>query len=59
MWWLLFTAVDLYVGIIVLKVMEPTLPPEKLPRVRVVSRVLWWMIAALGVGFVALLWRRK
>ena len=58
MWWILFTAADLYVGLIVLKVMAPSLPPEKKRRLAVVEKVLWGSIAALAVAFVVKIVRR-
>ena len=56
MWWILFTAADLYVGIIVLKAMEPSLPPEKKARLAIVEKVLWISIAVLSVTFVIKVW---
>jgi hypothetical protein len=40
MFWLIFTAVDIYIGLIVLDQTLPTLPPEKQPRVRLVKKAL-------------------
>jgi hypothetical protein len=58
MWWILFTAADLYIGIIVLQAMAPSLPPEKQRRLRVVEKVIWVCIAVLAVAFVIKVWRR-
>ncbi|MBZ5572455.1 MAG: hypothetical protein LAO09_11330 [Acidobacteriia bacterium] len=58
MWWILFTAADLYIGLIVLKTMAPSLTPEKQRRLAVVEKVLWGSIAVLAVVFVVKIWRR-
>ncbi len=51
MWWTLFAVADLYIGVIVLDAMAPTLPPEKLPRVRTVRNVLLGLTAVGAVVF--------
>ena len=56
MWWILFTAADLYIGIIVLDAMASSIPPEKQRRLALVKKVLWVSIAVLAVAFVAKLW---
>lgn len=40
MWWLAFTAVDLYIGLVVLKTMEPSLPAEKRNRLKIAERII-------------------
>jgi len=57
MWWILFTAADLYIGIIVLDAMKSSIPPEKQQRLAVVKKVLWGSIAVLAVAFVVKVWR--
>jgi len=37
--WTLFTAIDLYVGVILLDLMATSVPPEKLPRLRKAKKV--------------------
>ena len=56
MWWILFTAADLYIGIIVLDAMASSIPPEKQRRLALVKKILWVSIAVLVVAFVAKLW---
>ncbi len=51
MWWILFTAVDLYIGFVVLKAMEPTVPPEKHGRLKIVEKVI---LILLGLSVLAL-----
>ena len=53
MWWILFTAADLYIGIIVLDAMASSIPPEKQQRLALVKKVLWVSIAVLAIAFVA------
>jgi len=58
MFWLLFTLVDLYVGVVVLDQMMPSLPPEKQGRALIAKRIL---IAATVVValFTIVKWVRK
>ena len=58
MFWLIFTAVDIYIGLIVLDQTLPTLPAEKQPRLRMVKKAL---IASLIVVMIMILvkWIRK
>jgi len=56
MWWILFTAVDLYIGIIVLDAMASSIPPEKQQRLALLKKILWVSIAVLAVAFVVKLW---
>jgi cell division protein FtsL len=56
MWWILFTAADLYIGIIVLKAMAPSLPEPKQKRLAIVEKVLWASIAVLAVAFAVKVW---
>jgi hypothetical protein len=53
MWWILFTAIDLYIGLIVIDVMAKSgsIPPEKLPRLQLLKKFVLGAIAALGVVF--------
>ena len=44
MWWALFTIIDLYVGVVVIKMMESSVPPEKLPRLKIVQNVIWVLL---------------
>jgi hypothetical protein len=58
MWWLLFTAVDLYVGIVVLDVMSRSgsIAAEKLPRLAVTKKMLFVVTAITMVAFLVKLW---
>ena len=52
MWWILFTAVDLYIGLVVLDALAPSLPPEEQRRLAVAKKVI---IASIGLLAIALL----
>lgn len=59
MWWIVFTAVDLYLGLIVIDVLarSESLPPEKLHRLAVGKKILIGALAATAVAFTAELLR--
>jgi len=59
MWWIVFTAVDLYIGLVVLKTLEPSVPPQKQKRLKTAERVILVLLALAAVAFVAKLfhWR--
>jgi len=52
MWWILFTAFDLYIGLVVLESMMPTLSPAKLKRAKGVRN---FVAGSLGVAVIAFL----
>ena len=58
MGWIAFTAIDLWIGLIILEAMLPTLPEAMAARARKVSQTLVGSIALLAVAFVALLVKR-
>ena len=45
MGWTIFTAIDLYVGVVLLDLMATSLPPEKLPRLRKAKEVVLILFA--------------
>jgi hypothetical protein len=49
MWWTIFTAADLYIGLIVLDAMAPSIPAEKLGRLRTARRVILLLLLASAV----------
>jgi hypothetical protein len=59
MWWLVFTAVDLYIGLIALDVMvrSGSIPPHKLPGVAIAKRVLIASLAVVGIALVVKIFR--
>jgi hypothetical protein len=58
MWWIVFTAVDLYVGLIALDALLPSLPAEKRSRVMVAKKVIVWLLVLHGIALLALLIKR-
>ena len=52
MGWTIFTAIDLFMGALLLDMMSTTVPPEKLPRLRAARNVT---LALFGVSMVVLL----
>jgi hypothetical protein len=58
MWWIVFTAVDLYIGLVVLKVMAASVPPGKKPRMAAAEKVIYAGLALCAVAFVAKLLHR-
>ncbi len=49
MWWTAFAILDLYIGLVVLDAMKPSLLPEKLGRLRVARKVILGLMAICGV----------
>lgn len=59
MWWVLFTAADLYVGLIVLDALAPSLPTHKKRRLAWAKKTILAIIGVLGLTFVWLWLRSK
>lgn len=49
MWWTLFTAADLYIGLIVLDAMKPSVAPEKVPTLQAARKMVLLLLAACGI----------
>jgi len=49
MWWTIFTAADLYIGLIVLDAMAPSIPAEKLVRLRTARRVILALLVVSAI----------
>jgi len=52
MGWTIFTAIDLFVGALLLDLMTTSVPPEKLPRLRTARNV---SLALFGISIIVLL----
>jgi len=52
MWWIAFTAFDLYIGLVVFEAMMSTLPPEKLARAKIARNLI---LASLAITVIAFL----
>jgi hypothetical protein len=50
--WTIFTAIDLFVGALLLELMTTSVPPEKLPRLRTVRNI---SLGLFGVSMLVLL----
>ena len=59
MWWIIFTAVDLYIGLVVLKSLEPSLPPAKQRRVAVAAKVIVGLLVLCVIALVVVALRRR
>ncbi|MBZ5719530.1 MAG: hypothetical protein LAO03_04035 [Acidobacteriia bacterium] len=59
MWWLVFAAVDLYIGLVALDLLarSDAVPPEKLPRLAIAKKVVLVSLVFVGVALVAKIWR--
>ncbi len=58
MWWIVFTAVDLYIGLIVLDTLMPSLPAEKRHRAHLARKVVVVSIVLLAIALAAVLLKR-
>lgn len=60
-WWLVFTGVDLYIGLIALDVLarSESVPPEKLPRLAIVKKVVIAALAVVAILLVVTIWRGR
>jgi hypothetical protein len=58
MWWLVFTAVDLYIGLIALDVMvrSGSIPPHKLRGVGIAKKVLIATLVVVGIALIVKMW---
>jgi hypothetical protein len=56
--WIAFAALDVYIGLIILEALIPSLPAEKLPSAKRASVVILASIGMLAIVFVGLLIRR-
>ncbi len=58
MWWIVFTAVDLYIGLIVLDALMPSLPAEKRRRANAAKKVVVALLVLLAIALAAVLIKR-
>jgi hypothetical protein len=55
--WIAFAALDVYIGLIILEALIPTLPAEKLPRAKLARKAVIASLILLAVVLVGLLVR--
>ena len=55
MWWILFTAFDLYIGLVIVDILarSDSIPAEKLPRLKVAKKVMIGALVVTGAVFIA------
>jgi len=58
MWWIVFTAVDLYIGLIILDALVPSLPAEKVPRIKSAKKVIIVLLVLSAIALVVVLIKR-
>jgi len=58
MWWIVFTAVDLYVGLVVLDALMPSLSAEKRRRANVAKKIVVVLLVLLAIALAAVLMKR-
>jgi hypothetical protein len=56
--WIAFAALDVYIGLIILEAMIPSLPAEKLSKAKRARVVILASLGMLAIAFVALLIKR-
>jgi hypothetical protein len=56
--WIAFAALDVYIGLIILEVLIPSLPAEKIPSAKRARVVILTSLGMLAIGFVGLLIKR-
>lgn len=54
--WIAFAALDVYVCLIILEALIPSLPAEKLPRAKRARVVILASLGVLGVAFLGKRW---
>ena len=61
MWWLVFTAVDLYLGLVTLDVLarSEAIAPEKLPRLAIAKKIVIASLVVVAVLLVIVIWRGR
>ena len=56
MWWIVFAAVDVYIGLVVLDLLASSAAPKKMPRIRATRKIMIVTLVVLGFVFVAKIW---
>jgi hypothetical protein len=58
MWWIVFTAVDLYIGLILLDTLIPSLPVEKRRRAHLARKVVVVSLVLVVIALAVVLIKR-
>jgi hypothetical protein len=56
--WIVFAALDVYIGLIILEALIPSLPAEKLPRAKRARKAILASLSVLAIAFVGMLLKR-
>ena len=56
--WIAFAGLDVYLGLIILEALIPSLPAEKLPRAKLARKAILASLALLATVFVGMLVKR-
>lgn len=61
MWWLVFTAVDLYIGLVALDVMvrSESIPPHKLRGVAIAKKAFIAALVVVAILLVVTIWQGR
>ncbi len=57
MWWIIFTAIDLYIGLVIIKSLEPSLTPAKQRRAAIAEKVIIGSLIVCAAAIVVKVWR--
>jgi len=56
MWWIIFTAIDLYICLVIIKSLEPSLAPAKQRRAAIAVRAIVGSLIVCVVAIVIKVW---
>jgi len=57
MWWIIFTAIDLYICLVIIKSLEPSLAPAKLRRAAIAEKAIIGSLIVCAAAIVFKVWR--
>jgi len=57
MWWIVFTAIDLYICLVIIKSLEPSLTPAKQRRAGIAVKAIVGSLIVCAVAIVIKIWR--
>ncbi len=57
MWWIIFTAIDLYICLVIIKSLEPSLAPAKQRRAAIAEKAIIGSLIVCAAAIVFKLWR--
>jgi hypothetical protein len=57
MWWIVFTVIDLYICLVIIKSLEPSLAPAKQRRAAIAIKAIVGSLIVCAVAIVLKVWR--